>query len=110
MFLLAVEPCTGLKPVWQLVGYILLIFKIVIPILIIIFGAIDLGKAVVASKSDEIKNAAKSLMFRALAGVFIFFIPTLVGFVFSMVGEWSELQTEYEVCQRCITSPGNCNK
>jgi len=53
--------CTETQSVWKLVGNILGVFKIVIPILVIIFGMIDLGKAVVASKDDEIKKAAKSL-------------------------------------------------
>lgn len=100
--------CTELKSVWRLIGNILFIFKIAIPLLIIIFGAIDLGKAVVASKSDEIKNAAKSLMFRAIAGVFIFFIPTLVGFIFTLVDDWGDYKGEYEICATCISSPGKC--
>ena len=86
MYLLAaaINFCTKTKSIWVLVGRILGIFKIVIPLLVIIFGMIDLGKAVVASKDDEIKKAAKSLGFRALAGILIFFIPTLVGFCFTL--------------------------
>ena len=71
--LAAVNFCSKTKSVWVLVGKLLSVFKIVIPLLIIIFGMIDLGKAVVASKDDEIKKAAKSLGFRALAGILIFF-------------------------------------
>ena len=80
----AVNFCTSTSAIWKLVGQILYIFKIVIPILVVIFGMIDLGKAVVASKDDEIKKAAKSLLFRALAGILIFFIPTIVGFCFTL--------------------------
>ena len=73
MYLLAaaINFCTKTKSIWILVGRILGIFKIVIPLLVIIFGMIDLGKAVVASKDDEIKKAAKALGMRALAGVLI---------------------------------------
>jgi hypothetical protein len=53
--------------IWIFLGKILNVFKIVIPILILAFGAIDFGKAVVASKDDEIKKALKSLLFRILA-------------------------------------------
>ena len=56
--------CTNTANIWQIVGYVLLIFKIVIPILLIIFGILDLGKAVIASKEDEIKKATGS--FRCL--------------------------------------------
>ena len=106
MFIMNAAPCTDLAPVWQIIGWILVVFKIVIPIIIIIFGVIDLGKAVVASKDDEIKKSVKSLAMRAIAGIVIFFIPTLVGAIFSLVGEWSELKDEYEICRQCITHPG----
>ena len=48
--------CANTANIWQVVGYVLLAFKIVIPILLIIFGMLDLGKAVIASKDDEIKK------------------------------------------------------
>lgn len=100
--------CVGTAKIWRLVGKILLVFKIVIPLLVIIFGMIDLGKAVVASKDDEIKKAAKSLGMRALAGVLIFFIPTIVAFVFNMVDSFSE-DTDYQTCADCITKPNSCD-
>jgi len=99
--------CTETQSVWKLVGNILGVFKIVIPILVIIFGMIDLGKAVVASKDDEIKKAAKSLGMRCLAGVIIFFVPTIVGFAFSLADGF-EVKGDYEVCSTCITDPGSC--
>ena len=107
MYLLAtaINFCTKTKSIWILVGRILGIFKIVIPLLVIIFGMIDLGKAVVASKDDEIKKAIKSLAMRAIAGIVIFFIPTLVGVVFSIVDSFSEVENDYNVCKNCIVSP-----
>ena len=102
--------CSDLWEIWQIIGWVLWIFKIVIPIIIILFGMIDLGKAVVASKDDEIKKSVKSLVMRAIAGVIIFFIPTLVGAIFSLVGEFrddAEYKAEYEICKECITHPGD---
>ncbi len=104
---LAVNFCTGTKSIWALIGKVLFIFKIVIPILIIIFGMMDLGKAVVAAKDDEIKKAVKMLAMRAVAGVIIFFIPTLIGFVFKIVDGFSDVQNDYDVCAKCI-SKGSC--
>ena len=99
--------CSSLAPIWQIIGWVLWVFKIVIPIIIIVFGMIDLGKAVVASKDDEIKKSVKSLVMRAIAGVIIFFIPTLVGAVFSLVAEFGEeaYKAEYNICKNCITDP-----
>lgn len=107
LIMAAPQVCSGLKDVWQIVGYVLMVFKIVIPILIIIFGMIDLGKAVVASKDDEIKKAVKSLAMRAVAGVFIFFIPNLVGLIFGMVNSFDKTG-EYSICETCIVYPGEC--
>ena len=111
MLIMAPSICSDLWEIWQIIGYVLLVFKIVIPLIIIIFGAIDLGKAVVASKDDEIKKSIKSLVIRAISGIIIFFIPTLVGLIFRMVGSFNEaqIQNEYKVCSKCITNPSSCD-
>jgi len=49
--------CSGTAEIWQLVGNILLIVKIVIPIIVIILGMIDIGKSVVADKPEEITKS-----------------------------------------------------
>ena len=104
--------CASSANVWQTVGYILLVFKIVIPILLIIFGMIDLGKAVIASKDDEIKKATTSLVKRAISAVVIFFIPTIVGVVMGIVGNFAAVREDFDVCRYCISSPtsGNCTE
>ena len=107
-YMLIMDPsiCTSLAPIWQIIGWVLWVFKIVIPIVIIVFGMIDLGKAVVASKDDEIKKSVKSLVMRAIAGIIIFFIPTLVAAIFSLVGEFNDNREEYDKCAACISNPG----
>ncbi len=101
--------CTDTAEVWQLVGRILFVFKIVIPILLMIFGMLDLGKAVVGAKDDEIKKALKQLMFRAIAAVVVFLIPTLIAFIFTIVDSFTEVKNDYNVCAECISSPSKCN-
>ena len=98
--------CYSTANIWQLVGYVLLVFKIVIPVLLIVFGMIDLGKAVIASKEDEIKKATGSLIRRAIAAVVIFLLPTIVTFLIGLIGGFSEnANDDYEVCRSCIVSP-----
>ena len=48
--------CKSTASVWQIVGWVFMIVKIVLPILLIIFGVMDFSKAVMASKDDEIKK------------------------------------------------------
>lgn len=102
----AIDFCAKSANIWQFVGYILLVFKIVIPILLIIWGMIDLGKAVVASKDEDIKKATKSLALRFVAALVVYFLPTLVGVVFSIVNGFSgEVENDYNNCKVCITNP-----
>ena len=61
-----------------MVSTIVLIIKIAVPILLIIFGMLDLGKAVVASKEDEIKKGQQMFIKRAIAAVIVFFVIQIV--------------------------------
>lgn len=99
--------CSETKEIWIFLGNLLNVVKIVIPILILAFGCIDFGKAVVASKDDEIKKALKSLMFRILAGAVIFFIPVIIKFAFSLVEGFTDVQNDYNICVSCLTGPGS---
>ena len=102
--------CRDTANIWQIVGYVLLIFKIVIPLILILFGMIDLGKAVIGSKEDDTKKAINSLVRRVIAAVVIFFIPTLISFVIGIVGGWknnNEVKEQYNICRKCITNPNS---
>ena len=103
--------CSASADIWQVVGYVLLVFKIVIPLILIIMGMIDLGKAVIAGKDDEIKNYTKSLAVRGISAVLIFFVPTIIGLIMGLVGNFSTsgAEQDYEVCKKCITSPSKCD-
>ena len=101
--------CVNTANVWQIVGIALLIFKIVIPILLIIWGMLDLGKAVIASKDDEVKKSVKSLAMRAVAAVVIFFIPTIVSLVMGLISNFQQsgAADDWKVCRTCITTPND---
>ncbi len=73
------------QPLWNVVGFIVKAIWIGIPILLIIFGMIDLGKAVIASKEDEVKKATRAFGKRFLYAVCVFLVVWLVGFVLNTV-------------------------
>ena len=102
--------CVEAKEVLGFIGWILTFFKVAIPIVIIAYGMLDLGKAVVASKDDEIKKQTKQLLIRAIAGIFIFFIPTLVLFLFGAIGSYTtaEAEASFDLCRTCVLEPWNC--
>lgn len=66
------------------------IIKIAIPIILILFGTIDLGKAIMAGEEKEIKAATQLLVKRAIAAVAVFLLVTVVMLLTGLVGgaEW----------------------
>lgn len=78
--------CNDLAPLINLIKHGLIpIFQIGIPLLLIVFGMLDLGKAVIASKEDEIKKAQGMLIKRAIYAVAVFFVVLIVQLVFGIV-------------------------
>lgn len=99
--------CTGVKPVLQAVGWVLLIFKIIIPFIIVGLGALDLGKAVTSGKDDDIKKNTKSLLMRIVAGVLIFLAPSIILWVFGLISDFSDARDaiDFPTCENCILKP-----
>lgn len=91
-------------------GYVVFILKIVIPLIIIIFGVMDLAKAIVADDEKVIKKQTIKLSKRIALGVAIFFIPTLINYIFSLVGEFSQtIKEKQEICFNCVIYPNKCD-
>ncbi len=102
---------------FRAMGWILLIAKIVVPIIIIVFGCIDFGKAVTSSKDDEIKKAAKSLVIRAVIGIIVFLVPTIIGVVIDLINGNDIYDAEnahaddnsFGYCTYCLFHPSDDN-
>ena len=75
----------NLNPLWNVLGVVVKAIWIGIPIILIILGSIDLGKAVIASKEDEVKKAWKAFGRRFLYAVAVFLVVWAVQFVLSTV-------------------------
>ena len=103
------EFCTNTANIWHLVGLVVYIIKIVIPLILIVLGMVDLGKAVVSSDEKAINKAVGSLIKRFIAAVVLFFIPTIVNAVFRVIGLITDsTDADYQTCVECITG-GNCD-
>lgn len=63
------------------------LIQIGVPIILVIMGMIDLGKAVTSQKEDEIKKAQSLLIKRLIYGVLVFLIVAIVKFVLGIVGD-----------------------
>ena len=81
-----------------IVKNLITIVKISIPLILIIWGALDLLKVVTAGTPDAVKEAFKKLAIRFAAGVAIFFLPTLVNAFMGLVSDFSSAKTTYKTC------------
>lgn len=72
----------------DLVGLLRLVYKAIqigVPIILIIVGMFDMGKAITQQKEDEIKKAQSLLVKKAIAAALVFLMFSLVSLVVSIV-------------------------
>ena len=79
--------CDETASVWILIGNIIKVLQIAVPVIIILLGSIDLGKAVMAGDDKVIKKSQKMFIKRLIYGVVVFFVVFIVRAVFSLVPE-----------------------
>ena len=76
--------CVGTK-LPDFVGYfislIYVAIRIGVPILLIIVGMFDMGKAIVAKKEEDVKKAQGLLVKKLIVGVIVFLLPYFVELV-----------------------------
>lgn len=99
------DGCNGLMPIVRLIKHgVFPIIQIGIPLLLVVLGTVDLGKAVISSDDKEVKAAQSRLIKRCIYAVAIFFVMTLVTVIMQIVstttkdddvqvGNWKECWT-----------------
>lgn len=101
--------CADVAPAVRLVKHgIIPIFQIIIPIILIVMGMIDLSKAVVAGKEEEMKKASSMFVKRCLYAVAIFFVVTIVTLIMNLFKDTSEIDGTEEWWQ-CYSSADTCS-
>ena len=95
--------CDSILPLIKLIRHgIIPLIQMGIPIILIVLGMLDLGKAVIASKEDEIKTAQKLLINRAIYAIAIFFVVLLVQLVFGLLSSaGDDYGTQGDSWQKC---------
>lgn len=92
------------------VSTIVTIIKIVIPIILIVLGLLDLGKATIAQKDDEIKKAQMTFIKRIIAAILVFFVVAIVQLIFGLLNKAAGDNgngTSITSCIDCFIN-GNC--
>ena len=86
--------CGGIGPIVGVIkNGIFPIIQIGIPILLILMGSIDLGKAVISSDEKAIKGATSNLIKRCIAAIAVFFIVTIVRILTNIIASNAKEET-----------------
>lgn len=90
---------------------VILIIQIVVPVLLVVLGMMDLVKAVIAGKEDEIKKSQMTFVKRLIAGALVFFVFVIVKMLVSFVADDDDILN----CANCFlnganTETGVCNE
>jgi len=97
--------CLETSPVGRIlkiVGVLVTILKWAIPVALIIFGTIDLGKAVVEQDEKKVKAAYKALGRRALAAILVFIFPAVAIWLTNLFSGQTTVGTQPGIGE-CIT-------
>lgn len=74
----------------QTVSAIINVIKIAVPVLLVIFGMLDLFKGITSQKEDEIKKGQQLFIKRLISGALVFFVFLIVQLIISFVADKNE--------------------
>ena len=104
----AIDSCGGLLPIVRVIRKgVFPLVQLFIPIILIILGTIDLGKAVIASDDKEVKAAQGRLIKRFIYAALIFFVTTLVSVFMDLVSKGGDDAGDTTSWQSCWRSASN---
>lgn len=100
---------TNLLQVIHIVRTVINILQIAVPVALILWGTLDIGKAVIAGDEKKMKEAQKPFIKRIVYAVIAFLVPFIVSIVMGYVGntEWKNCWTaakDVEVSNGTITN------
>lgn len=88
--------CTGIvtggipSKLAYIISLAVTLIQIGVPIILIVWGMLDLGKAVMAQKEDEIKKGQQTFIKRLTAAAIVFFVVVIVKLLVGLVAENSQ--------------------
>ena len=84
----AEEMCTNLQPFLNVIKVLFGIVRWTVPIVLIVFGTIDMFKTVTKAEDEKsIQDARRSLIKRIIYGVVVFLVPLIVNIVMELIDE-----------------------
>ena len=102
--ILAVDTCLNSVRAWRLVGIFLLVVRIVVPLIIIITGIFPVFSALIKGTADDSIKSIKTIGKKLLAGLVVFYIPSLITSFVNLVVNNDEPKDVF-VCTTCLEDP-----
>ena len=103
----AIDACGGLLPIVRVIKKGLFpIVQIGIPIILILLGTFDLGKAVISSDEKEVKAAQSRLIKRFIYAALVFFVATLVAVLMNIVAQGGSRDADTGGWESCWNAAG----
>ena len=102
----------GMLKTLKIIHIFIVIAKILVPIILIVLGSIDYGKAIIADNQDAIERTTHSLIRKVIVGLFIFFIPTIVDSLVSFSqssADKNDKAGEFKKCALCFAGDRECD-
>lgn len=98
--------CADLAKTIRLAGYLVLLVKILIPLIIIVKSSLNLISVITSGKSEELNKKLTSLAYSLAAAILIFFVPTIVNTIFGFVNKYNSNYTDdAKICSACVFEP-----
>ena len=73
------------EPILEVLRLIVIFIQIGVPIILVVLGMVDLGKAVMQQKEDDIKEAQQLFIKRLLAAALVFFIVVIISLFLNLL-------------------------
>lgn len=102
--------CADFAKTIRIGGYLLLIVKIVLPLIIMVKASVSMFSTVTAGNSNEIKKKLTKLMYSLIAAALIFFTPIVVNTLMKVATDAKGIDyktSDSEICRICIFEPNN---
>lgn len=102
----------GVLKALKVLSVLIMIAKIAVPIILIVVGSIDYGKAMMSDNQDAIEKTTQSLIKKVIVGLIIFLVPTIVNAVISSsqsAQDKADASGEFIKCAMCFAGDSSCD-
>ena len=98
----------------KIVHYLLVIAKIIVPLLLIVLGSVEFGKASLSGNADDLEKVIQSFIKKLVVGLAIFLIPTIVDSLVGLAQSKKDVEDvktgDFSKCAACFTGAKACSQ